>query len=444
MVRIPQSQLARKNFSRKIVIENKSNGGNIMNKHVIIIYLFFSLFCFSIGNSQNWQQVWEIDSTQVYSIINHDEYLFAVTGDQVFRSTDDGASWQLTENLPTATSDFYTIYSYGQNLYLGARGDGVFVSADSGKTWQSHSAGLSGFAKSIAGFTGQGDSLYAGTEAGVYVLNLINPVIWTAFNSGLFHTSVNSINSIGNKLFLSAGYYLYARSKNESQWNIVTPDTSSEQRIVYETLFHNDYIFAGTEKGIFRGTSDAMEWKKTDIKQFQNRDITALTAYRSRIIAGLIYRGEHWIFTSDDSGLTWEIQAHEFAWLTDLYVSENRLWACRSDGLWYIDINSWNKIKTNNNPVSSEYVLYQNFPNPFNPSTTIGYHIQVTGTVRLTIYNVLGQKVKTLVNTIQNKGVYSVHWDGTDDKNIPVGSGMYMYQLQTNTHNLQKKMLLLR
>lgn len=88
--------------------------------------------------------------------------------------------------------------------------------------------------------------------------------------------------------------------------------------------------------------------------------------------------------------------------------------------------------------------LYQNFPNPFNPETEIRYNLPIGGIVDLTIYNLLGQKVRTLVDEYQQAGYKSIYWDGKDNKGIEVGSGIYFYQLRTDEYKQSKKMVLLR
>jgi uncharacterized repeat protein (TIGR03803 family) len=88
--------------------------------------------------------------------------------------------------------------------------------------------------------------------------------------------------------------------------------------------------------------------------------------------------------------------------------------------------------------------LEQNYPNPFNPNTVISYQLSVNSNVKLSIFNVLGQKIKTLVNSFQNAGEHSLVWNATNEKNKPVSSGVYFYSLQTNKMTLQNKMILLR
>ena len=101
-------------------------------------------------------------------------------------------------------------------------------------------------------------------------------------------------------------------------------------------------------------------------------------------------------------------------------------------------------IKKNKDFFPKESTLGQNYPNPFNPSTVISYQLSVSSNVKLMIYNVLGQKIKTLVESFQNAGEHSLVWDATDERNNPVSSGIYFYCLQTNEMNFQKKMILVR
>jgi len=93
---------------------------------------------------------------------------------------------------------------------------------------------------------------------------------------------------------------------------------------------------------------------------------------------------------------------------------------------------------------TQSFLLQQNFPNPFNPTTTIKYKLLKSNNVRLTIYNLLGQHVKTLVYTFQDAGEHSVVWDAMEDGNNPVSSGMYFYSLEINNQTFQKKMVLVR
>ena len=94
--------------------------------------------------------------------------------------------------------------------------------------------------------------------------------------------------------------------------------------------------------------------------------------------------------------------------------------------------------------IPNKYTLDQNYPNPFNPSTLINYSIPENGNIKLVIYNMLGQKVKTLINTNASAGTYSASWNGRNDAGQLVTSGIYIYQLEAGLTKMSKKMMLLK
>lgn len=108
----------------------------------------------------------------------------------------------------------------------------------------------------------------------------------------------------------------------------------------------------------------------------------------------------------------------------------------------------WDPAKMSVTPESgapvSEFSLQQNFPNPFNPETTIQYVLGQSSDVRLMIFNLLGQKVRTLVAEKQAAGRQIVHWNGQDSQNRVVPSGIYYYRLETDSFTATRKMLLLK
>jgi hypothetical protein len=95
-------------------------------------------------------------------------------------------------------------------------------------------------------------------------------------------------------------------------------------------------------------------------------------------------------------------------------------------------------------PLPTVFALRQNAPNPFNPSTSIVYDLPKATNVRLEIYNVLGQKVKTLVDGYQNAGTQNIIWDGRDQSGASVASGIYFYRINAGDFNATKKMMMLK
>jgi hypothetical protein len=92
----------------------------------------------------------------------------------------------------------------------------------------------------------------------------------------------------------------------------------------------------------------------------------------------------------------------------------------------------------------SAFSLSQNYPNPFNPVTNFEFSLSRSAHVKIDIFNVLGQKVKTLVNEQMNPGVYLLDWNGTDDDDNQVSSGVYFYRMQAGDFSEMKKMVLLK
>ena len=92
----------------------------------------------------------------------------------------------------------------------------------------------------------------------------------------------------------------------------------------------------------------------------------------------------------------------------------------------------------------NQFKLYQNYPNPFNPLTTIRFNLPKTEKVSLTIYNLMGQVVKTYSPGELNAGEHEFVWNGQDENNVPVSSGVYIYQLKSGKDRQVKKMVLLK
>jgi hypothetical protein len=127
------------------------------------------------------------------------------------------------------------------------------------------------------------------------------------------------------------------------------------------------------------------------------------------------------------------------------YISERKnIWYVATGHLFlyhFAQIHS-NKPATlvqNSSTVPSTTKLYQNYPNPFNPSTVINYELGIKSEVNLSVYNVIGQKVATLVSQTQQAGSHLVEWNATG-----LSSGIYMYCLQAGNHIEVKKMALMR
>ncbi len=104
-------------------------------------------------------------------------------------------------------------------------------------------------------------------------------------------------------------------------------------------------------------------------------------------------------------------------------------------------------------PVSNEYnsdgsivdfVLSANYPNPFNPSTTLEFIVPKESTVSLVIFSVNGEKIKELTNAVYSIGKHKLSWDGTNDAGVSVPSGVYLYRIEAGSFSETKSMILLK
>ena len=115
-----------------------------------------------------------------------------------------------------------------------------------------------------------------------------------------------------------------------------------------------------------------------------------------------------------------------------------------SSDVWDIMIDISNTLAINENMIPDTYVLHQNYPNPFNPITMLRYDLPKDALVNITIYDMLGREVRTLVNTTQDAGFNSVIWNATNDFGKPASAGVYLYQIQSGEYISTKKMVLLK
>ena len=103
-----------------------------------------------------------------------------------------------------------------------------------------------------------------------------------------------------------------------------------------------------------------------------------------------------------------------------------------------------NALENEDDPSINDYSIQQNYPNPFNPITRLQFSIPVKSFVSITIYDLIGKKVKTLLNQDQNVGYRSIIWDATNDYGQPVSAGIYLYKIQAGEYISTKKMVLLK
>ena len=151
---------------------------------------------------------------------------------------------------------------------------------------------------------------------------------------------------------------------------------------------------------------------------------------------------------SEDGNIAWldnqDMVQDKGAWINmGIWYQLNQV--SYSTGNWMIDAVIISPETPIHQDVEPQYQLaLNNYPNPFNPTTSINYTVSKTGNVKLAIYNIKGQLVNILIEEKMDAGSYYVNWNGKDVNNKQVGSGLYFYQLVTNYGQKTNKMILLK
>lgn len=138
----------------------------------------------------------------------------------------------------------------------------------------------------------------------------------------------------------------------------------------------------------------------------------------------------------------------EYSFNLDEYANQTIRVAvqCVSNDAFVFMLDDFNIVSTGEVIIdeSINTSLHANYPNPFNPETFISYSLEKAGNVTIKVYNMLGQKIKTLVDNVQEVGKHNVAWDGTDNNGKNVSSGVYLYRMENGSYSKTHKMVLLK
>ena len=183
--------------------------------------------------------------------------------------------------------------------------------------------------------------------------------------------------------------------------------------------------------------------------------------------------GDYFLADSFFIGIEWELTDHldTFALFSDSIGAElgdgyNRAWEKFEDGnyndfgcilspsyCWGYDIDMWiGAVHSSDVIAIDDYdvifperlMIHNAYPNPFNPATSLRYDLPQNEMINITIYDMMGKTIKTLVNGFQTAGFKSVQWNATNDKNEPVSAGFYLYTIQAGEYRQTRKMVLLK
>ncbi len=154
------------------------------------------------------------------------------------------------------------------------------------------------------------------------------------------------------------------------------------------------------------------------------------------------YRGNVSAFDGYNDSIAVKVGAYG---VYDEFSIEDELIIESGENIVSIQVNVGATVVGNDPAITpKEFALHQNYPNPFNPETHIQFDLAENSNVSVSIFNLVGQKVATLVNDKMDAGVYHIKWNGVDDLGQPLPSGMYFYEMRTQAYQAVKKLVLVK
>lgn len=350
----------------------------------------------SEDNGTVWEQInsgFE-NSLLIQSVSKKDNFYFAATSNAgVYRSSDNGKNWNISTSGITQLNVF-SLISDGSNIYAGCRFAGIFYSTNNGSNWIRYGLGEGEVLNTMSY---NENTFFAGMD-GVIYRTFNQGMNWTTSFSGLTNLDIRSIMQFRNKTFCGTfGGGVFVSDNNGDNWTSVSSGlTDLRIKCLYSD---GSNLFGGTfSNGIFLFEPEGEVWLPVN-EGLTELNITALTS------------NGMYLFTGNSFGKIWR------RLLSEIITT----------------------VKTEGSFFAGDFRLFQNFPNPFNPSTTITFYIPEEKAVSIIIYNGLGQAAEILHSGILKRGNHSMKWNA--DK---FSAGTYYYRIQYGNISETKKLLLLK
>jgi photosystem II stability/assembly factor-like uncharacterized protein len=420
-----------------------------LNASIVIIFL---LGISPSESSAQWKQ--SPGPFGVLCFYNSGEKTYAGCQGGVFVTNTDGASWD-TLGLPS--SQVYSIVTFNANIYAGTydgkNGIHLMRSTDNGKHWNPADSGLPPV-PAMTLFVA-GTNIYAGLDVGGLFVSTNEGVSWNVVQTGLNDYSVTASVISGGTIFAATdsnfsadGNHLIRSSDNGNTWVKVKWPSSYD---ILSLAVLDTFVVAGTSGGVYRSTNNGNNWKLSD-SGMSIDNVNALAVSGKNLFAGT---SSHGVYLSKDNGSSWSAVDSGFfhkpadpggpgilpPQVQSLGISGTNLLAGIKNG-WTLQCPLSEIITSAADPsriLPALYSVSQNYPNPFNPSTTISFVLPVNCFVTLTIYDITGKEITTLVNGELSAGYHTLQWNAQN-----ISSGIYFYRLVMGRFSETKKLVLLR
>jgi photosystem II stability/assembly factor-like uncharacterized protein len=396
-------------------------------KSILCILLPLLIFMAPGGTLHSqWKHTDTLCSGNVNDLISMNGLVFACTKNGIFRSSDNGIHWS-TSNTGLPANEVMSFGTLGTLMTAGTSTAGIFLSNDHGLHWNSASGGLS--ISNVTAFAERNSLLYACFHDTLYQGCVYRTDDsgrhWNSISSGITNGDARAIALCDSGMLLGTMGGVFFSSDGGTQW---TPRNSGLSVVYVDALLScGTAVFAGTMTGgAYRSTDRGLQWERINTG-LTNTYVNALAATR----IGVLFAGTGWsgVFFSTNNGNEWHSAN---AGLTTSQINalavdsaQNVLYAATDDGVWYRPISEIvTEVPEHATPFPEAFELLQNYPNPFNPSTTIRYALPVAAHVQLTVHDVLGRKIATVMNEEQPAGWNTVQWNADG-----ISGGIYFYTI---------------
>src|SRR5262249_51932267 len=252
-----------------------------------------------------------------------------------------------------------------------------------------------------------------------------------------------AINPSGG--IFAGGSGIIRSTDNGNTWS---PAALTDKTVLSLAINPEGHIFAGTAYGhVFRSTDNGANWTETTLDTYTFNDVGSLAINASgHIFAGINFYGG--VFRSFDNGDSWDqinagLTSQDVRSLT-IGPSDYVFAATFGGGLCRSVLQTTTAVDEPPSVTPKYYVLSQNYHNPFHPTTTIRYVLRKREKVTLEIFDVIGQRVRVLIDEEQSAGEHTLSWDGKDERGNVLSSGLYVYCLKSGGFAERRKMLLLK
>ncbi len=431
--------------------------------------------------SQDGGRTWEkrtdgMKMPFVSSLIWDSGTLSCGTGAWIYTSADSGRNWILANGAPDLSYIAATAF-YSGTLFASVLYGRTYQSTDNGDVWEV-TDGIPD-SVSVSSFGSSPSYLFACTEKGLFKLRS-GDTVWGSVDTSSILTGKYSLTALSDMiLFVENSGRVYRSEDGGSHWT--ESDSGLPNDLILNSMaVDGGKMFLTTSGGLYSSSDSGASWQEVmvvDSSQQPGFGSVVILSRDSVIIGGLgsYYSqdgGTSWIFASDqmmndlllvrnylvglgyislapylssDLGRNWTAISYNFNDALDptsLYSNDNDVFmGTRSRGVWRLPVSYLDSVLSGvvatQLPVS--FILYQNFPNPFNPSTIISYQLPSDCFVTLKIYDVLGREVKTLVNKRESEGPHSITFNAG---RLP--SGAYFYRIQAGNYTAIKKLMLVK